>query len=41
MNDEQIVDRRCLISTLDDLNHRYGQGTILMASAGLAGDHRT
>jgi DNA polymerase V len=26
--------------TIDDLNERYGRGTLLMASAGLAGNRR-
>ena len=34
-------DRGRLMTALDSLNHRYGRGTVLMASAGLAGDHRT
>jgi len=29
-----------LMTTLDGLNMRYGRGTVLMASAGLAGDKR-
>ncbi len=29
-----------LMTTLDDLNQRYGRGTVLMASAGLAGNRR-
>jgi DNA polymerase V len=33
-------DRGRLMSILDDLNVRYGRGTVLMASAGLAGDRR-
>lgn len=28
------------MTTLDDLNQRYGQGTVLMASAGLARERR-
>ncbi len=28
------------MTALDDLNHRYGRGTVLVASAGLAGDKR-
>jgi len=28
------------MTTLDGLNLRYGRGTVLMASAGLAGDKR-
>lgn len=33
-------DRGKLMATLDALNLRYGRGTMLMASAGLAGDKR-
>ncbi|ABD72027.1 DNA-directed DNA polymerase (plasmid) [Rhodoferax ferrireducens T118] len=33
-------DRGRLMASLDELNHRYGRGTVLMASAGLAGDRR-
>ena len=29
-----------LMSAFDTLNQRYGQGTVMMASAGLAGDRR-
>ena len=36
----EIEDRSRLMTTLDDLNQRYGRGTVLMASAGLAGDRR-
>jgi DNA polymerase V len=35
-NDADMPDRGSLMTTLDDLNQRYGQGTVLMASAGLA-----
>ena len=41
VEDERIVDRGRLMSTLDELNERYGRGTVLMASAGLAGKRRT
>jgi len=41
VEDERIVDRARLMSTLDELNDRYGRGTVLMASAGLAGNRRT
>ena len=37
---DDAKDRGRLMSTLDGLNHRYGRGTVLMASAGLAGDKR-
>jgi DNA polymerase V len=33
-------DRGRLMTTLDGLNLRYGRGTVLVASAGLAGDKR-
>ena len=33
-------DRSRLMSALDGLNERYGRGTVLMASAGLAGNRR-
>ena len=29
------------MTTLDNLNQRYGRGTVQMASAGLLGDRRT
>ena len=32
--------KESLMSTLDNLNDRYGRGTVSMASAGLAGDRR-
>ena len=34
-------DRGQLMTTLDNLNQRYGRGTVQMASAGLLGDRRT
>ena len=39
-DDDAVQDRGRLMSTLDELNLRYGRGTVLMASAGLAGDKR-
>lgn len=39
-DDDEVQDRGRLMSTLDELNLRYGRGTVLMASAGLAGDKR-
>jgi DNA polymerase V len=35
------ADRSRLMSALDGLNQRYGRGTVLLASAGLAGPQRT
>ena len=40
LQDDEVPDRSRLMSTLDSLNRRYGRGTVLMASAGLAGDRR-
>ena len=40
LEDDNVVDRGRLMSALDDLNLRYGRGTVLMASAGLAGNRR-
>lgn len=40
LQDDEIPDRSNLMSTLDGLNQRYGGGTVLMASAGLAGERR-
>jgi DNA polymerase V len=40
LEDNRTPDNSRLMSTLDGLNQRYGRGTVLMASAGLAGDHR-
>ncbi len=37
---EEIRDRSPLMATLDGLNQRFGRGTVLMASAGLAGERR-
>ena len=37
---DDIPDNTRLMSTLDGLNQRFGKGTALMASAGLAGDQR-
>jgi DNA polymerase V len=37
---DDIKDRSRLMSALDGINDRYGRGTLLMASAGLAGDNR-
>jgi DNA polymerase V len=41
LEDDSEQNRGSLMSTLDSLNHRYGRGTVLMASSGLAGDKRT
>ena len=40
LEDDDVVERGHLMSTLDGLNLRYGRGTVSMASAGLAGDRR-
>lgn len=37
---DDTKDRGKLMTTLDGLNQRYGRGTVLRASAGLAGDKR-
>ena len=37
---DEAKDRSRLMSALDGINDRYGRGTVLMASAGLAGDKR-
>ena len=37
---DEEPDRNRLMSAMDDLNQRYGRGTVQMASAGLAGDRR-
>lgn len=39
-DDADEPDRSRLMTALDTLNQRYGRGTVLMASAGLAGDRR-
>jgi DNA polymerase V len=41
LEDDSVQDRSRLMTALDSLNHRYGRGTVLMASSGLAGDKRT
>ncbi len=38
---DQVQDRTRLMGALDHLNERFGRGTVLMASAGLAGNRRT
>jgi DNA polymerase V len=40
LEDDRSEDRTKLMGALDSLNQRYGRGTVLMASAGLAGDKR-
>lgn len=40
LQDDDAPDRGRLMTALDDLNLRYGKGTVLMASAGLAGERR-
>jgi len=39
LEDNSTPDSSRLMSALDGLNQRYGRGTVLMASAGLAGDN--
>ena len=40
LEDDHGTDTLRLMSAFDTLNQRYGQGTVMMASAGLAGDRR-
>ena len=40
LEEDETPARNRLMMTLDELNLRYGRGTVLMASAGLAGDKR-
>ncbi len=40
LEDDHGEDRTKLMGALDSLNQRFGRGTVLMASAGLAGDKR-
>jgi DNA polymerase V len=40
LQDDNAPDRKRLMTALDGLNHRYGRGTVLLASAGLAGNGR-
>ena len=37
---DEVQDRSALMGTLDNLNNRYGRGTLKVASEGLAGDKR-
>jgi DNA polymerase V len=37
---DEAPDHSKLMTTLDNLNQRFGKGTVLMASAGLAGERR-
>ena len=41
LQDDAAPERGLLMSTLDELNLRYGRGTVLMGSAGLGGERRT
>lgn len=41
LENDDVIDRCSLMTTLDHLNQRYGRGTVLMASAGLAGNRRS
>ena len=40
LEDDDVVGRSHLMEALDGLNLRYGRGTVIMASAGVAGDRR-
>ena len=40
LEDYNVPDRGRLMTAFDDLNQRYGKGTLQMASAGLAGNRR-
>jgi DNA polymerase V len=40
LEDDTTKDRSRLMSTMDGINQRYGRGTLLQASAGLAGVKR-
>ena len=40
LEDDNVTERGRLMTALDDLNQRYGRDTVLMASAGLAGNRR-
>ena len=40
LEDDNVTETGRLMTALDDLNERYGRGTVLMASAGLAGNRR-
>jgi DNA polymerase V len=41
LENDSVQDRSRLMTALDNLNQRYGRGTVLMASNGLAGERRT
>lgn len=40
LQDDCVQDRGRLMVSLDELNHRFGRGTVLLASSGLAGEKR-
>ena len=40
LEDDSVLERGNLMATLDELNLRYGRGTVSMASAGLDGERR-
>ena len=40
LEDDGVQSTSGLMTALDELNQRYGRGTVQMASAGLAGERR-
>jgi len=40
LEDDDVVGRSHLMAVVDGLNLRYGRGTVIMGSAGVAGDRR-
>ena len=40
LEDDDVQSTRGLMTALDELNQRYGRGTVQMASASLAGERR-
>lgn len=41
LQDDDVQERGRLMTALDELNQRFGRGTVLMASVGLAGERRS